>query len=223
MKDMTKASNPFYLAFFLLVVCGVSTLVMAFVAGKTKAPIEEALAAETKDSLKMILPEFDNDPARESCVIDGVTFMAARRGGVLVGIAAEAETGSGYGGKIRELVGFAPDGRIIAVLVTDENETPGLGKVVCERKFKKTIFNFFRPTPKGLPPNEILDQFTGRKADGRGNWRVKKDGGDFEYRTGATVTSRAVTELTGRAARVFSAHRAAIAAKFAGAKPEVKR
>ena len=39
MKDMTKASNPFYLAFFLLVVCGVSTLVMAVTAVKTDEPI----------------------------------------------------------------------------------------------------------------------------------------------------------------------------------------
>ena len=37
MKDMTKASNPFYLTFFLLVVCGVSTLVMAVTAVKTDA------------------------------------------------------------------------------------------------------------------------------------------------------------------------------------------
>ena len=66
MKDMTKASNPFYLAFFLLVVCGVSTLVMAVTAVKTDAPIKAAQAKETADSLKMILPPFDNDPAAEA-------------------------------------------------------------------------------------------------------------------------------------------------------------
>ena len=220
---LKECENFWILGAFLGAVGLVSALVLGLVSTLTAPAIAKADQRTKSAALRQLIPEFDNDPARESCVIDGVTFMAARRGGVLVGIAAEAETNSGYGGKIRELVGFAPDGSILAVLVTDENETPGLGKVVCERKFKKTIFNFFRPTPKGLPPNEILDQFTGRKADGRGNWRVKKDGGDFEYRTGATVTSRAVTELTGRAAQVFSSHRAAIAAKFGGAKPEVKR
>ena len=56
MKDMTKASNPFYLAFFLLVVCGVSTLVMAVTAVKTDAPIKLAQAKETADSQKPPLP-----------------------------------------------------------------------------------------------------------------------------------------------------------------------
>ena len=55
MKDMTKASNPFYLAFFLLVVCGVSTLVMAYTAVKTEEPIRISQAKETADSLKLIL------------------------------------------------------------------------------------------------------------------------------------------------------------------------
>ena len=209
---------------FLGAVGLLSALVLALVSDLTAQKIGEAKLRAQSAALKQLkLPDFDNKPALETCEFEGVTFMAVRRGDALVGIAAEAETNNGYAGKIKELVGFAPDGTITAVLVTEEKETPGLGKNACERKFKKTIFNFFRPTPKGLPPNEILDQFTGRKADGRGNWRVKKDGGDFEYRTGATVTSRAVTELTGRAAQVFSSHRAAIAAKFGGAKPEVKR
>ena len=52
MKDMTKASNPIYLAFFLLVVCGVSTLVMAVTAVKTDEPIRVSQAKETADSLK---------------------------------------------------------------------------------------------------------------------------------------------------------------------------
>ena len=59
MKDMTKASNPFYLAFFLLLVCGVSTLVMAVTAVKTDGPIREAQEKETNEWLKKILPEFD--------------------------------------------------------------------------------------------------------------------------------------------------------------------
>ena len=59
-----------------------------------------------------------------------------------------------------------------------------------------------------MPENEILDQFSGRKAGDRIDWRVKKDGGEFKFRTGATVTSRAVTEMTGKTAKTFAAHRA---------------
>jgi len=220
---LRDCENFWVLGAFLGAVGLLSALVLALVSALTAPAIARADQRAKSAALRQLIPDFDNDPARETLRIDGVTFMAARRGGKLVGVAAEAETNSGYAGTIRELVGFAPDGRILAVLVTDEKETPGLGKNVCERKFKKTIFNFFRPAPRGLPPNPVLDQFTGRRAGDRVDWRVRKDGGDFEYRTGATVTSRAVTELTGRAAKVFAAHRARIMAELNGAKPEVKR
>lgn len=220
---LKDCENFWVLGAFLGAVGLLSALVLALVSALTAPAIAKADQRTKSAALRQLIADFDNDPSRESLTVDGVTFMAARKGGKLVGVAAEAETNSGYGGAIRELVGFAPDGSILAVLVTDEKETPGLGKNVCERKFKKTIFNFFRPAPKGLPPNPVLDQFTGRRAGDRSVWRVKKDGGDFEYRTGATVTSRAVTELTGRVAGVFAAHRAAIMAKFGAAKPEVKR
>ena len=113
MKDMTKASNPFYLAFFLLVVCGVSTLVMAYVAVKTDEPIRISQAKETADSLKMILPEFDNDPAAEAIDLtspDGedVKLYIAKKDGAVVGYAAEAAA-SGFGGKVADIVRFTPD------------------------------------------------------------------------------------------------------------------
>ena len=44
-------------------------------------------------------------------------------------------------------------------------------------------------------------------ADGT-KWRLKKDGGDFDGKTGATVTSRAVTEITGKTVETFEKHRA---------------
>ena len=110
MKDMTKASNPFYLAFFLLVVCGVSTLVMAVTAVKTDEPIRISQAKETADSLKMILPAFDNDPASETVDIkspDGapVKLYVAKKDGQVVGYAAEAK-GKGFGGDVTGLVSF---------------------------------------------------------------------------------------------------------------------
>ena len=98
MKDMTKASNPFYLALFLLIVCGVSTLVMAYVAVKTDAPIKASQAKETAESLKMILPPFDNNPAEKTLSLtspDGapVKLYVATKDGQVVGYAAESGGG----------------------------------------------------------------------------------------------------------------------------------
>ena len=211
---LRECENFFVLGLFLGLTGLLSALVLALVSGATAPKIEQAKMRSKNAALRQLMPEFDNDPFSEACVFDGVSFMAVRKGGKLVGIAAEAETPDGYAGAIREIVGFDRDGKILAVLVTAEKETPGLGKVVCERKFKKTIFNFWKPQPKGLPPNEILDQFSGRSAGGKDDWRVTKDGGEFKFRTGATVTSRAVTGLTGKAAKTFAAHRREIFKRF---------
>ena len=211
---LRECENFFVLGLFLGAVGLLSALVLALVSGATAPRIEQSKLRSKNAALRQLMPEFDNAPFSEACAFDGVSFMAVRKGGKLVGIAAEAETPDGYAGAVREIVGFDPQGKILAVLVTAEKETPGLGKNVCERKFKKTIFNFWKPLPPGLPPNEILDQFAGRRATDKIDWRVTKDGGEFQFRTGATVTSRAVTGLTGRAAAAFAAHRKAIMAQF---------
>ena len=214
---LKESENFVVLGLFLGAVGLLSALVLALVSDLTAPEIAKAELRSKSAALKQLkFPAFDNDPTGEKCSFDGVNFMAVRQGGKLVGIAAEAETNNGYAGKIKQLVGFTPDGTILAVLITEEKETPGLGKNVCERKFKKTIANFMKPAPKGLPENEILDQFSGRKAGDRIDWRVNKDGGEFKFRTGATVTSRAVTEMTGKTAKTFAAHRAEILAKFGG-------
>ena len=215
---LKECENFWVLGLFLGAVGLLSALVLALVSDLTAPKIKAAEQRAQKAALAQLqFGNFDNDPTREKCEFDGVTFMAVRSKGKLVGIAAETEA-KGYGGTIRELVGFKPDGTITAVVVTEEHETPGLGKNVCERKFQKTIFNFLKPMPPGLPPNPILDQFSGKKAGDRIDWRVARDGGNFEYRTGATVTSRAVTGMTGKAATAFAAHRAEILKMF----PEVK-
>ena len=215
---LRECENFLVLGLFLGLIGLLSALVLSLVSALTAPAIEQAeLNAKSKALEKLAFGPFDNKPTQEKCELDGVTFMAVRKSGKLVGIAAEAET-SGYAGKIKELVGFKPDDKqdwtITVVLVTEEKETPGLGKEVCSRKFKKTIFNFWKPLPGGLPPNEILDQFSDRRAGGKDDWRVTKDGGDFKFRTGATVTSRAVTSVTGKAAKTFAKHRREILGQF---------
>ena len=211
---LRECENFLVLGLFLGAVGLLSAVVLALVSDVTAPAIKKAeLNAKSRALENLAFGGFDNKPTQEKCEFDGVTFMAVRKGGKLVGIAAEAET-DGYAGKIRELVGFKPDGTITVVLITEEKETPGLGKEVCARKFQKTIRNFWKPTPKKLPPNEILDQFSGRRATGRIDWSVTRDGGEFKFRTGATVTSRAVTGLTGKAAKTFAGHRREILKQF---------
>jgi len=205
MKDMTKASNPFYLAFFLLVVCGVSTLVMAVTAVKTDEPIRISQAKETADSLKMILPAFDNDPAAEAVDIkspDGapVKLYVAKKDGVVVGYAAEAAA-AGFGGQVAGLVSFTPDGTIGTVIVKSGHaETPGIGTKVTDRSVKRTISDVVKgvkPDTSKLAPNKALDSYSGVKP-GDAKWTKEKDAVHFV--SGATYSSNAVCDLVWAAA-----------------------
>ena len=86
------------------------------------------------------------------------------------GYTAEGTCKDGYGGDITLMVGFKTDKKtVISYKVLAASETPGLGM-----KLK---------TP------EFAGQFAGK--DGRA-LKVKKDGGEIEAITSATITSRAV-------------------------------
>jgi len=82
----------------------------------------------------------------------------------------------GYSEAIRLIVGISPGGAIIGARVTRHRETPGLGDQVELQK-----------------SNWIL-QFNGRSLANPlpAAWQVKKDGGQFDQLTGATITPRAI-------------------------------
>jgi len=210
---LKDTENFIVLGVFLAVLGLISGLLLAVFSDIAREPIAAAELRNTNKALEQILPPFDNQPSQDRFEIDGITFLGAVRDGKLVALAASGAK-KGYAAPIQALVGLEPDGKIRAVLITKQNETPGLGANVCERKFKKTIFNMFAARPEGLAPNAFLDQFAGKSAKEGVTWKVKKDGGDIEYVTGATVTSRAITALTDEITQCFLAHRGEIIAKL---------
>ena len=192
--------NIIVLGVFLGAVGLLSALLLAVISHVTAAPIASAQITQQKKAMSFVLPEFDNDPTVNACEFKtssgwNVKFMGAKKSGKLVAVAAIGSNPGGYAGNIEMLMGIAPDGKILATLITANNETPGLGANVCERVFRKTIFNITKPAPSGLAPNTYLDQFHGKTASEASAWKVVKDGGAFAYRTGATITSNAITQL----------------------------
>ena len=93
----------------------------------------------------------------------------------------EATTYKGYSGEIRVLIGInASDQSITGVRVVNHNETPGLGDKLELRKSDWVLgFN-----GKSLSNESLQD------------WQVKKDGGKFDQFTGATITPRAIVNLS---------------------------
>ena len=217
MRKLKESENIWVLGIFLGLLGLLSAFALALVSARTAPAIRAAKARETDAAIRKLgLPEFDR--CIDCGTIDGVEFRTAVKDGKAVGFVAEASR-PGYGGAIRLLVGFDATGGILAVSVLEHKETPGLGAEVCERKFQKTLTRFRNPHPEKLPANPILDQFNGRRAENEAPWRVSRDGGEFACRTGATVTSRAVTEAVEAASRSLGKHRAAILAE---AKQETK-
>jgi len=122
----------------------------------------------------------------------------ARNGNDPVALVFETFAPDGYSGRINLVVSLDNEGRIGGVRVTSHKETPGLGDYIDPAKDQKK-------------ENLWINQFM--KADATApatHWEVKKDGGNFDYRTGATVTARAVTRAVGRAAAWVDAHREAL-------------
>jgi Na+-translocating ferredoxin:NAD+ oxidoreductase subunit G len=120
-----------------------------------------------------------------------VTAYRARIHGQPVAIVLESVAPDGYSGVIRLLLAVAPDGTILGVRTVSHRETPGLGDFIDASK------------------SDWIQRFTG-KSLGRpaaASWRVRKDGGDFDQYTGATITSRAVVGAVGRTLELFARHR----------------
>jgi len=190
----------------------VAAALLAWVFLITEAPIKSAMKQKTNAALQQVLPAFDNQPADETVKAGDVTFYVARKDGKIAGFAGETVSNKGYGGDVTVLAGIKPDGTLTTVMVTKQTETPGLGTVVADRKREKTLSGILAGKKEtGLPPNRILDQFNGMKAAaGQTPWAVKKDGGNLDAVTGATITSRAVGGAAFTIAETFTQNSATL-------------
>lgn len=95
----------------------------------------------------------------------------------ILGFISSYSTSRGYSNPLILIGGINPQGQISKIDVQLSRETPGIGD-----KVERSRGNF-------------LDQFDGQNLHSI-KWDVKKFGGDFDYITGATVTSRALVLAT---------------------------
>ena len=115
-----------------------------------------------------------------------------RHGGKVIGVILPATARDGYSGDIELLVGITPSGEVAGARVVAHKETPGLGDGIDMRKSNWMLG--FDGRSLGAPPLP--------------SWLVKKDGGDFDQFTGATVTPRAVVAAVRRSLEYQNLHKA---------------
>lgn len=197
-------------AAILTVFTMVGTALLSSTYETTKAPIAQSEREAKLHLFSQVLPTdmHDNDllqdgvelPANELLGQHAISMAyRARLHGQPTGVILEVIAPDGYSGEIKLLVGINADGALTGVRVLAHKETPGLGDYI-DLAHGNWIKNF-----DGL-------SLAKRNDDG---WKVKKDGGQFDYMTGATITPRAVIKAVHKALQYFASQRDAIFAAAA--------
>lgn len=182
MANKKKLPSTFPNMFIVLTVMAlVSALALAFTYTATKEARELAKLKKTLKALEKVLPEFNNQPNDEKYSVSGyeeLEFYPAKKDGNRVGTAIKTYSDAGFSERIWIMVGFDTNKKIINTWVVEQKETPGLGTKMKGPKFR--------------------DQFRGKDPVSF-KIKVKKDGGEVDAITAATITSRAFCQAVERA------------------------
>ena len=172
----------------LFLICIVAGGILGIVYNATKDPIAAAENAKRTAAIKNVLPEFKSlKTVNVMSAVEGdnteIPFhLAYDANNNFIGAAVETFTNKGFSGNISLIVGILADGTIKNISVLQHAETPGLGSKMEEESFK--------------------NQFNDKNADSF-NFSVKKDGGDVDAITAATISSRAFCDAVNRALSTF--------------------
>ena len=157
---------------------------LAYMNEITKGPKAEARKQKKIKAIQSVLPSITNNPFSEKKSFavtgekDSLDFFPGKNNGKLVGIAISTFSTKGYNGLIKLMVGFTENGKINNIAVLEQKETPGLGTKMTSQSFLKQFID-------KNPANFSL--------------KVKKDGGQVDALTGATITTRAFNDAVQRA------------------------
>jgi len=194
MLGQSIKQNTIGLSLFAVVTAGIIAVTQTLTADR----IQDNVDAAKSKALYEILPKdsHDNELLDDTIIITDPVLVAdeeegeafvARKDGKAIAVILPTIAPNGYTGKIHSIVGIFADGRVAGVRVLQHRETPGLGDKV---ELKKS------PWVLSYNGKSLSDP-------GTQGWNVKKDGGDFDQFTGATITPRAVVKSVHAALEYF--------------------
>jgi Na+-translocating ferredoxin:NAD+ oxidoreductase subunit G len=203
-RSIAKASV--YTALNLLFFAVIGTALLAITYQLTHEPIARS---EEKEKLKLVTQiapaeTYDNDIIKDTTELAAdkllgnddttVAYLGRLKGQPSIAV-IQVIAPDGYSGKISLIISIRSDGqgngKIGGVRVISHKETPGLGDYI-EIARSKWITGF-----DGTSLDNPRDS----------DWKVKKDGGQFDYMAGATITPRAVVKAVHKALQYFAQHR----------------
>ena len=152
----------------------------------TEEPIAAAREAATTAALTEVLPPFDATTTEELTIDElPIVVYTATKEGAVTGYAVQTMTKQGFNGVVRLMVGFTPEGEVVNINVLEQAETPGLGTKMADAG------------------NPLLMSVKGQRLEDKklvdGKLAVRKDGGDVDALTAATISSRAYVDAVNRA------------------------
>lgn len=212
MIGQSVSRNSILLGIFAVVTTGMVVLAAHLTKDRIAAEQQFALVR----SLTEVMPpeRLDNDLLKDQVQLEMDALLGsrgprpayiARKNGEATGLILQVTAPEGYGGSINLLVGVDLDGTITGVRVIPPHpETPGLGDAI-ELQKSPWILSFNGKSLANTPEK---------------SWRVKKDGGEFDAFTGATITPRTVVDAVYKALRYFAEHKQDIMGNNNGPDPD---
>lgn len=164
-RSISTGAYVFRLTLTLFLITTIVAGLLGLVNYVTADTIAEQIAQKAENAMRQVLEADGYEPL--DVPEDSAVTAAYRAGdkGYVVRVAP-----NGFGGAIDMMVGVDVSGAVTGVAIVSQSETASLGANCTREDFRA--------------------QFTGKT----GTLSVSKDGGEIEALTGATVTSRAVTE-----------------------------
>ncbi len=199
-RTIAKASIVTALNLLFFTVIGTGLLAITY--QLTHDPIARSEEKEKLRLVTQIAPSetYDNDIIKDSVQLAAdtllgnddttVAYLGRLKGEPSIAV-LQVIAPDGYSGKISLILSIRSDGKVGGVRVISHKETPGLGDYI-EIARSKWITNF-----DGRSLDDPKDS----------DWKVKKDGGAFDYMAGATITPRAVVKAVHKALQYFAQHR----------------
>ncbi len=156
------------LGIILLIIAATASGILAYINNFTRPIIDKNREEQKAQARKEVLPQAATFDSIMTLNSENV-YRGKNDEGKTIGYTMVAAL-YGYSSNVKTMVGLNSDLQINKIKVIDQKETPGLGANCEQDAFQKQFMGFF------------LDSL-----------KVDKDGGKIESITGATITSRAVT------------------------------
>lgn len=186
----------------LMVVSLVASAVLAGIFVLTKDIVEQTKNKKINEAIGLVIPGYDQATSiqvdtvlaldakftekskKNDTINNQLYFYIVKNGEKVIGTAARTFTNNGFSGHIEVMVGFDVNGNILESDVLEHHETPGLGDKTS-RSVSKWNTQFNNKNPQAA------------------NFKTKKDGGEIDAITAATISSRAYIDALKRASDAY--------------------